>query len=156
MARVIYNKLAQRAGLLMGFIGLMSFGQVVTAQSSDTREILWLSSEESAIVLSEMRDFVDVSQKILEGTLNGNMEQVEQAARSAGMAAVKGTPKTLMAKLPAGFLKLGPATHKGFEAIANEAATLGDEKVILNTLASLQKNCVSCHNMYQIKVGPTK
>lgn len=123
---------------------------------SDERTAIWLSADQKGMFLKEMRQFMSASQKILEASLADNMTEVEKSAREVGIKMIRNTPKSLKKKLPPGMMKLGPATHRGFESIANEASTLGDKTVILQKLANLQKNCVACHQAYQIKIRQPK
>ncbi|WP_024852238.1 hypothetical protein [Hydrogenovibrio kuenenii] len=136
---------------------LMLMGLIFSANSyADNRTIVWLSAEQKAMFLQEMRDFMSASQQILEASLADNMDQVEKSAREVGIKMIKNTPLSLKKQLPPGMMKLGPETHRGFESIADEASSLGDKEVILNRLAALQKNCVACHKAYQIKVKALK
>jgi len=121
-------------------------------QSIDARTVIWVTAEEKAMLLSEMRSFLVASQKILQASLEGNMDEVEQAAREVGVRMAKATPKGLHQKFPEGFKEMGPKAHMGFEEIADEASGLGDREVILEKLADLQKSCIACHAAYQLDV----
>jgi cytochrome c556 len=123
--------------------------------ATDARTIVWLSEEEQTLLLSEMRQFLVASQKILAASLKNDMETVEATARNVGIQQMRSTPDSLRAKLPKGFKALGPKVHRGFEDIANEAETLGDSTVILKRLAQLQKNCIACHAAYRVKAATT-
>ncbi|MGE4499601.1 MAG: hypothetical protein AB7C96_04570 [Hydrogenovibrio sp.] len=125
------------------------------AFSADNRTVVWLNEEEQAMLLSEMRQFLVASQKILAASLKDDMETVEATARNVGIQQMRSTPPSLRAKLPKGFKALGPKVHRGFEDIANEAETLGDSTVILERLAQLQKNCIACHAAYRVKATAT-
>lgn len=126
------------------------------AAHADSRNVVWLSADQKSAFLQEMREFMSASQQILEASLADDMTRVEKAAREVGIKMINNTPASLKAKLPPGMMKLGPATHKAFEDIANEAETLGDKNEILHKLATLQKNCIACHQAYQIKVSALK
>lgn len=121
-------------------------------QVFDARTVIWVTAEEKALLLSEMRSFLVASQKILQASLEDNMDEVEQAARDVGVKMAKATPKELHQKFPAGFKEMGPKAHMGFEEIADEASGLGDSEVVLNKLAQLQKSCIECHAAYQLDV----
>lgn len=131
---------------------LTSTSGLALAQEADSREVIWLSGAERAALMSEMRLFLSTSQQILEATLAEDMTKVETLARPVGVKLMKDTPASLKDKLPAGFTQLGPQAHLGFENIADEASGLGDQTIILQQLADLQKSCVACHAQYQIKV----
>lgn len=119
--------------------------------SSDSRTAIWLNDAERSAILAEMRQFLTASQSILQAALNDDMEQVEQTARAVGLKQARAVPKTLQAKLPKGFTKLGPQVHIGFEEIADEAFTMGDTQVILQRLAAVQKLCIQCHAIYRLE-----
>ena len=123
-----------------------------TIKPADSREAVIVTAEEKAALLSEMRNFLIASQKILQASLTEDMEAVEKAARPVGMKLLKATPKAILEKLPPGFTAIGPKAHSGFEEIADEASGLGDREVILEKLAHLQTLCNSCHALYRFEV----
>ncbi len=125
-------------------------------KSADNRVVIWVTESERVLFLTEMRELLMASQAILEASLDDDMDRVETVARKMGIKMLKGTPKSLTKKFPAGFIKLGPKTHLGFEAIADESASLGDKIVILKQLANLQKSCIACHAAYRLNVQPLK
>lgn len=123
------------------------------AMSADNRTTIWLNKNEKSLLLSEMRQFLVASQKILAASLKDDMETVKTTARQVGIQQMNATPTSLRKKLPKGFKTLGPKIHRGFEDIAYEAETMGDSTVILKRLAELQQTCISCHATYQIKLS---
>jgi hypothetical protein len=123
---------------LIALIAVASWLSFNTAHA-DSRSVVWLSADQKSAFLQEMREFMSASQQILEASLADDMTRVEKAAREVGIKMINNTPASLKAKLPPGMMKLGPATHKAFEDIANEAETLGDKNEILHKLATLQK-----------------
>ncbi|GKT13029.1 MAG: hypothetical protein ISEC1_P2023 [Thiomicrorhabdus sp.] len=125
---------------------------VSTEMAADSREAIWVTAEEKAALLSEMRNFLIASQKILQASLTEDMDVVEQAARPVGMKLLKATPKEILKKLPKGFTAIGPKAHQGFEDIADEASGLGGREVVLEKLAKLQTLCNSCHALYRFEV----
>ena len=151
------NRARFKKGFLCGvigcFLGLSMVTQVAASESADAREIIWVSADEKAALLSEMRAFLEASQQILEGSLADDMDVIEEAARSVGMKMMRGTPKELHKKLPSGFTALGPKAHRGFETIADEALGMGDREVVLQHLAELQKTCNKCHSIYRFEVN---
>lgn len=126
------------------------------SESTDNREIIWVSDAEKTALLTEMRNFLSASQQILAAALSEEVDAIEAAARPVGIKLMKNTPDALKAKLPKGFGKLGSKTHLGFENIANEASGMGDTTLILQQLATLQTHCIACHARYQFKVTQIK
>ena len=151
-------KLSVKTSLLWIVMSGVFISSVVQAESPDEtaivddREIIWVTAEEKAVLLSEMRAFLVATHEILEACLAKDIAAVEQAARPVGMKVMKATSKVLHAKFPEGFKTLGPKAHMGFEDIADEAAGLGDREVVLEHLAKLQKTCIRCHKMYGLEV----
>ena len=105
------------------------------------------------MVLAEMRLFLESIQKITTGIAGDDMELVAEYARKSGMAATEGMPGTLMGKLPLGFKKLGPGTHKQFDQLALDAEDLGDAGHALSQLSVLMQNCDACHAAYRFTVS---
>ncbi len=140
-------------GIMSWFLGLSMVTHVMASESTDAREVIWVSVAEKELLLAEMRAFLEASQIILEGSLADDMDVIEKVARSVGIKMMRGTPKSLHEKLPLGFTALGPKAHRGFEAIADEASGMGDREVVLKHLAELQKTCNKCHSIYRFEVN---
>jgi len=124
-----------------------------TSGSTDGRIAIVLDAGERDLVLAEMRLFLESIQKITMGIAGDDMELVAEYARKSGMAATVGMPGTLMGKLPLGFKKLGPSTHKQFDQLALDAEDLGDAGHALSQLSVLMQNCVACHAAYRFTVS---
>jgi len=152
MSRVTMFKGRFLCGVMGCFLGFSMATQVLASESADEREVIWVSADEKAVLLTEMRAFLEASQQVLEGSLADDMAVIEGAARSVGMKMMRGTPKALHKKLPSGFTALGPKVHRGFETIADEASGMGDREVVLQFLAKLQKTCNGCHAIYRFEV----
>jgi len=134
---------------------LLTFGFINSAKAAeplaDNREPIWLEPEEKAMILAEMRDFLAVSYKIIDATLADDMQTVYKLAKKMGVAQSQVVPEVTKKKLPSGFRAMGPAVHMTFEEMADEAATLGDQEVILRKLSQAQKTCVACHSVYRFE-----
>ena len=124
-----------------------------TSGSTDGRIAIVLNAGERDLVLVEMRKFLESVQKITTGIAGDDMELVAEYARKSGKAATVGMPGTLMGKLPLGFKKLGPGTHKQFDQLALDAEQLGDGDHALSQLSTLMQNCVACHAAYRFTVS---
>ncbi len=130
------------------FVSLLSSNTLL----ADNRIALKVSAEHRDMLLKEMRQLLHSSQQVLEGIVNNDMQQVEQAARQSGMNMAQGTPPEVARILPQDFKVMGPSVHRGFEQIADEADGFGDTQKILKTLAQTQTNCVACHEIYRFEV----
>lgn len=118
----------------------------------DQRQIIELTEDERNFVLTEMRNFLDSVQGIIDAVAEGRPKDAAEAARHSGMHVMRNAPQTLMGKMPMEFRKLGMDTHQRFAAIAEEAAAMGDEKSILRQLSAMLANCSACHQGYRIGV----
>lgn len=115
-----------------------------------SRATIQLTPVEREFVLSEMRVFLESTQKIVNGITAGDMELVAEGARTSGRAAQTGMPGSLAGKLPSAFRQMGSDTHRRFDELALDAEQLGDEDHALSQLGSLLGNCVSCHSAFRI------
>lgn len=121
------------------------------APVADNRVILALSPDERAMILEEMRLFLDGV-----GTMTGalgkqDMQATAAAARGMGMKMVHEVPPALRAKLPMEFRQLGFSVHRDFDQIAMDADSLKDVSHTLNQMSATLQKCVSCHAAYQIR-----
>ena len=124
-----------------------------TSGSVDGRIAIHLDAGERDLVLAEMRLFLESVQKITMGIAANDMGLVAEFARKSGMAATDGMPGTLMGKLPLGFKKLGPDTHKKFDQLALDAEEFGEADHALSQLSVLLQNCVACHAAYRFTIS---
>lgn len=122
--------------------------------ADDARATIGLDPDERALVLAEMRAFLQSVQVITQALSTEDLGAATAAARQVGTTAAAEVPDTLKAKLPMGFRKLGSATHRAFDELALDAEQLGDPGHSLGQLASLLGNCVACHATYRIEAGP--
>jgi cytochrome c556 len=117
----------------------------------DARVILALTPEERAIILDEMRQFLDAVQKMTAALARQDMPAAAKASRAVGQHMGHAVPPTLRAKLPMEFRQLGNSVHRDFDQMALDADTLGDVSHSLTQLSATLKKCVSCHATYQIR-----
>ncbi|WP_310447185.1 hypothetical protein [Thiobacillus sp.] len=117
----------------------------------DTRVVLELTPTERAMILEEMRLFLDGVQKMTGALAKPDMPAVADAARGLGQKMVHEVPPALRAKLPLEFRQLGFSVHREFDQIALDADSLKDVSHSLNQLSDTLKKCVSCHTTYQIQ-----
>ena len=123
-----------------------------TVQHADQRITILLSEDERALVLTEMRAFLQSVQQISQGIAEDNLELVATSARKSGKAAQDEVPGTLVGKLPLQFKKWGRDTHMKFDQLALDAEDLEDGSYALEQLSTLMQNCVTCHATYRIDI----
>ena len=124
--------------------------------AADTRVVLELAPDERAMILEEMRLFLDGVQRMTGALAKPDMAAAAEAARGMGQKMVHELPPALRAKLPQEFRQLGFSVHREFDQIALDADSLKDVSYSLNQLSDTLKKCVSCHATYQIQTSVTK
>lgn len=128
-----------------------------SAPAADARIALPLDAREKNFLLSEMREFLAVTQRILTASQAGDMAEVAAAAASVGLKAHQAdfadpasTVQGIRKKVPKEFFPLGRATHEGFDEIADIARAIGDKDTINGLLAANLRRCVACHAAYRV------
>ena len=124
--------------------------------AQDSRVILELSPDERAMILEEMRLFLDGVQIMTGALAKPDMATAAEAARGMGQKMVHELPPALRAKLPQEFRQHGFSVHREFDQIALDADSLKDVSYSLNQLSDTLKKCVNCHATYQIQTSVTK
>lgn len=121
------------------------------APNHDDRVVLALTPHERAMILEEMRLFLDGVQKMTGALGQQDMPAVADAAHGLGQKMAHAVPPALRAKLPAEFRQLGFSVHRDFDQIALDADSMHDVSYSLSQLSATLQKCVSCHAMYQIQ-----
>jgi hypothetical protein len=129
----------------------------VVTSATDPRTPIALSDDEINFIRREMRGLLDSVREIIDATAANDPGRIVAAGRKAGMNGPEAThiPQTLAPKLPVEFKKLGLATHRGFDRIAQDAEKFGATDLTYRQLADLMNNCTACHGAWRI-VGETR
>ncbi|SFN95427.1 hypothetical protein SAMN05216386_2236 [Nitrosospira briensis] len=133
-------------------IALIFVTAAATADDIDKRQVLHLTELQRDHVLTEMRALLSGTQKILEALYKEDMTAIAAHARSLGMGMAHKGEDHLKSVLPREFMQLGMSVHKAFDEIAADAEALKDSRYTLRQLSESMKNCVACHESYQIHV----
>jgi len=142
-------------GLWIVTIGVAGwfFVQGWTTQGTDGRMQIVLAPTERDLILGEMRMLLKAVHGVVTGLAVQNQEadraQIEQAARSAGMAMAADVNPALMAKLPLPFKQMGMSIHKDMDALADAIVQKETPQQILQRLSSMTARCVTCHDLYR-------
>jgi cytochrome c556 len=120
------------------------------AATPDNRREIVLAREDRDFVLTEMRAFLESVRDIASAVAEGKPAAAAAAAKRSGMGATHDVPASLRAKLPAEWKTLGMDTHRKFDALALEAASIGDATQITRQLASVLDNCTACHAAFRL------
>jgi len=145
--------------LLLLVIAAMAYKFAVVGSvepAADGRKAVVLAPSERAFVLREMRGFVEGLQQVTAALARDDMRAVAAAARKMGMAAAHDAPVEIMAKLPLEFKTMAFGVHRGFDAMALDAESMGDPKHTLAQLGETLSQCVACHSTYEFKTPPTR
>jgi hypothetical protein len=105
------------------------------------------------MVLTEMRLMLESVAGVVAALSEGKTAAAAQAARASGMAMAVDVDPHLRELLPAAFVELGMATHRGFDALADKLEQGADEQTALAELALMQ-NCIACHDTYRADEAP--
>jgi hypothetical protein len=133
------------------------FVQGWTTEGTDGRTQIVLAQAERDLVLSEMRMLLKAVHGVVTGLAGQDLEtdrrQMEQAARSVGMAMAADVNPSLMAKLPLPFKQMGMSIHQDMDALADAIVQKETQQQILHRLSSMTARCTTCHDMYRFGTG---
>ncbi|MFN3868731.1 MAG: hypothetical protein ACK4MF_06660 [Hyphomicrobiaceae bacterium] len=118
--------------------------------ADDDRQAVVLTSGERDFVLHEMRQFLVSIEGIVSALAADKPAAAAEAARVSGMGTREHVPRSLMMKMPGEWRRLGMDTHSRFDALAMEAASMGDRTQLLGQLSGLLANCTGCHARYKL------
>ncbi|HRY07804.1 MAG TPA: cytochrome c [Hyphomicrobiaceae bacterium] len=122
----------------------------VAQESGDARHNIVLDPTERAFVLAEMRGFLQSVEGVIGALASDRAAEAKTAAAKSGMAVMHSVPPTLPKKLPKEFMMMGRATHQAFDALAQEAASMGDKTAMLKQLETILNTCNTCHASYRL------
>ncbi|MBI4939038.1 MAG: hypothetical protein HY846_12645 [Nitrosomonadales bacterium] len=124
-----------------------------TVAGSDSRTAVVLGASERELVLREMRGMLSAVHGVLEGINRGDLKQVAQSSRAAGMGTAADINPALMAKLPLPFKQLGMSVHHEMDDLASAAESGKPVAELQQMLTGSLAKCVACHAAWQIKAG---
>jgi hypothetical protein len=119
--------------------------------AADDRERIALPAQARNMVLAEMRMMLESVAGVVTALSDGDAAAAA-AARASGM--VMAVDPHLVELLPAAFVELGMATHRGFDALADQLEQGMDQETALAELGALMQNCIACHNTYRADEAP--
>lgn len=138
--------------------GIWFFVMGWTKPGTDGRTEIVLAAGERDLVLGEIRQLLKALHGIVSG-LGGqdqpaDRQQMEQAARAAGMGMAADVNPALMAKLPLAFKQMGMSIHRDMDALADAVVQKESSQEILRRLSSMTARCTTCHDMFRFSVSP--
>ncbi len=137
------------AAAVVWYTGRVAVGAHRAAASAvDARQPIALPYEAREAILTGMRGMMASVHGVMLSCARGDTAGIDRAARQSGSAMAMGPGLT--ARLPAGFVRLADAVHRGFDAVADAAGQPKD--TVAARLSAVTTGCVSCHASYRLVV----
>ena len=130
---------------------LLFTGTEMVKMPNDNRITVKYAPDLRSLVLSEMRDYLEVMNEIQQGMANNNPEQIVKAASRQGKASIDQTPARLLKLSPLACKQMGFQGHDLFQAIADSAAINYNPETTNKQMAQLTNNCIACHRTYKVE-----
>ena len=125
----------------------------IAEETADPRQAIALEPAERAFVLNEMRNFLQSVEGIVSAVASDKTAEAASPAKKSGMGVMHAVPPTLRQKLPKEFKMMGHQTHEAFDALAQEAGSIGDKTAVLKQLETILNTCNTCHASYRLTGG---
>ncbi len=122
-------------------------------EAADQRQAIALDPAERAFVLAEMRGFLQSVEGVIGALASDRVADAQAPASKSGMGVMHSVPPGLPKKLPKEFMMMGRQTHQAFDALAQEAASIGDKTAVLKQLETILNTCNTCHSSYRLTGG---
>lgn len=127
-----------------------------TTKGADGRTEILLAPGERDLILGEMRQLLKAVHGVVSGVAGqdqpSDRQQMEQAARAAGMGMAADVNPAIMAKLPLPFKQMGMSIHRDMDALADAIVQKETPQQILQRLSSMTARCTTCHDLYRFGV----
>ena len=142
------------AALVLVLAGTTEVSAQNAGPAIDDRKRIVLPVPARNMVLAEMRMLLESISGVVAALSEGDTAAAAQAARAAGMAAAVDIDPAVRELLPAAFVELGMATHRGFDALADKLEQPVEQETALADLGTLMQNCNACHATYRAVEAP--
>jgi hypothetical protein len=130
---------------------LLFTGTETVKMPNDNRITVKYAPDLRELVLSEMRDYLEVINEIQQGLADNNPELIVKAASRQGQASLADTPARLLKLSPLACKQMGFQGHDLFQAIADSAKVNFKPETTIKQMVQLTNNCIACHRTYKIK-----
>jgi len=122
------------------------------AGAQDVREPAARTPAEREFILKQMRLFLGSVQAIASALAEGDMHTVATEANARGRRGTPASeiPATMRAKETEGWTSLMSGARKGFDDIADAAASGAAPSRVLGLMGETMRNCVACHQSYRL------
>jgi len=129
---------------------LLFMGTEMVKLPDDNRIVVKYEPDLHELVMSEMRDYLEVINEINQGLAENNPDKIVKAATRQGDISIKETPVRLLNLSPLACKQMGFRGHDIFQAIADSARIQFKPETTINQLAELTNNCIVCHRTYNL------
>jgi hypothetical protein len=136
--------------LALGYI-LLFTGTEMVKLPDDNRVVVKYAPDLKKLVLSEMRDYLEVMNEIQAGLAENDPEKIVKAATRQGQLSLQETPARLLKLSPLVCKQLGFKGHDIFQAIADSARVNFKKTTTIRQLSELTNNCIVCHRTYRME-----
>jgi len=145
---IISNAIFIVTTLILGYILVFTGTEVI--KTEDSRITVKYAPDLRDLVMSEMRDYLEVINEVHKGMAENNPEMIVKAATRQGKASIAETPARLLKLSPLACKQMGFAGHDLFQDIADSARVNYNPATTAKQLAALTNNCVTCHKVYKV------
>ena len=130
---------------------LLFMGTEMVKLPDDNRIVVKYEPDLRDLVMSEMRDYLEVINEIQQGLADNDPDKIIKAATRQGKISLDETPVRLLKLSPLACKQLGFKGHDIFQAIADSARVHFSKATVNRQLAELTNNCIVCHRTYRVE-----
>jgi len=131
---------------------LLFTGTELVKMPNDARITVKYAPDLHKLVLSEMRDYLEIMNEIQQGLVNDDPELITKAALRQGLESFERTPVRLLKLSPVPCKTMGFRGHEIFQAIADSASINYKPSTTIKQMAELTNNCIVCHRTYKLEL----
>ena len=135
---------------VLGYI-LLFMGTEMVKLPDDNRVVVKYAPDLKKLVLSEMRDYLEVINEIQTGLAENDPQKIIRAATRQGDISLQETPVRLLKLSPLQCKQMGFKGHDIFQAIADSAKVNFKRSTTIRQLSELTNNCIVCHRTYRLE-----
>jgi len=136
--------------IILAYI-ILFMGTEMVKLPDDNRILVKYEPDLRDLVMSEMRDYLEVINEIQQGLAENNPDKIVKAATRQGKISLEETPVRLLKLSPLACKQMGFKGHDIFQAIADSARVHFSKATVNRQLAELTNNCIVCHRTYRVE-----
>jgi hypothetical protein len=139
-------------GIIAALVYILLFtGTEMVKLPDDNRILVKYEPDLRDLVMSEMRDYLEVINEIQQGLAENDPNKIVKAATRQGKISLEETPVRLLKLSPLACKQMGFKGHDIFQAIADSAKVHFSKSTVNRQLAELTNNCIVCHRTYKVE-----